>query len=106
MSTTEKVFLLIIFLLATIIVWDRASYSAKNTDTVVIKYLDSVISNNNKLLSKVDSLQKVRNDYYTVYNEITKKYDTVRINIDTLSPIEATKLLLSMSRQLTAKGVE
>lgn len=106
MSKTEKIFLGIILLLSTVIIWDRMSYSASNTDTLVIKYLDSIIDNNSKLINKVDSLQKLKTNQYAVYNEITKKYDTVRINIDTLSPLEATKLLLSMSRQLNAEGVE
>jgi GTP-binding protein EngB required for normal cell division len=72
----------------------------------MFKYLDSMNKRNKQLFNKVDSLQKVNLNIYKEYTKVNLKYDTVQIAIDTMPNIEGTKLLLSISRQLTAKGIE
>jgi len=72
----------------------------------ILKYLDSINQRNKKLFEKVDSLEKVNRYIYKEYNKVNLKYDTIQIAIDTMPNIEGTKLLLSISRQLTSKGVE
>lgn len=72
----------------------------------MLRYLDSINERNKKLFEKVDSLEKVNLHVYKEYNKVNLKYDTIQIAIDTMPNIEGTKLLLSISRQLTSKGVE
>ncbi len=76
------------------------------TDPKIFTYLDSVRKSTDALLNKVDSLERVKTNVYKEITKIKLRYDTVQIAIDTMPDIEGTKLLLSISRQLTAKGVE
>jgi hypothetical protein len=99
---------IIIFLSATLLylLWERESINERAYESKFIKYLDSMNSRNELLFAKVDSLQKVKTQLYSEYTKVKLKYDTVQIAIDTMPDLEGTKLLLSISRQLTAKGVE
>lgn len=72
----------------------------------IVKYLDSLNKQNELLYAKVDSLQKVKTELYKEYHKVKLKYDTIQIAIDTMPDIEGTKFLLSVSRQLTIKGIE
>ena len=72
----------------------------------ITNYLDSLNKKNELLYAKVDSLQKVKTELYKEYHKVKLKYDTIQIAIDTMPDIEGTKFLLSVSRQLTAKGIE
>ena len=72
----------------------------------ITNYLDSLNKKNELLYAKVDSLQKVKTELYKEYTKTKIKYDTIQIAIDTMPDLEGTKLLLSISRQLTAKGIE
>jgi hypothetical protein len=72
----------------------------------ITNYLDSLNKKNELLYAKVDSLQKVKTELYKEYTKTKIKYDTIQIAIDTMPDLEGTKLLLSISRQLTIKGVE
>ena len=99
---------IIIFLSATLLylLWERESINERAYESKFIKYLDSMNSRNELLFAKVDSLQQVKTQLYSEYTNVKLKYDTVQIAIDTMPDFEGTKLLLSISRQLTAKGVE
>lgn len=96
---------LILLILAIILVWDKY-FKEKPHEVELIKYLDSIMLTNEKLLTKVDSLSKIKIEKYKTYERINLKYDTIHIHIDTMPSVEATKFLLSISRQLSAKGVE
>jgi hypothetical protein len=69
-------------------------------------YLDSMNKRNELMFNKLDSLSTVKHDQYRLYEQINLKYDTIQVAIDTMPDIDGTKLLLTISRQLTAKGVE
>jgi hypothetical protein len=69
-------------------------------------YLDSMNKRNELMFNKLDSLGTVKHDQYRLYEQINLKYDTIQVAIDTMPDIDGTKLLLTISRQLTAKGVE
>ena len=75
-------------------------------ETHILSYLDSVKKSNNALKSKIDSLDLLKKEQLNVYYKTKWKYDTLKITIDTMPPLDATKLLLSKSRQLTSKGIE
>ena len=72
----------------------------------IISYLDSVQKTTAALMYKVDSLNKVKVELYSEVTKVKLKYDTIKITIDSMLPVDATIFLLSKSRQLTAKGVE
>lgn len=96
---------LILLILVVVLVWDKY-YTEKPQEVELVKYLDSLMLTNKKLLTKVDSLSKIKIEKYKTYERINLKYDTIHIHIDTMPSVEATKFLLSISRQLSAKGVE
>lgn len=96
---------LILLLLVVALVWDKY-YKEKPEEPDLVRYLDSIMLTNEKLLTKVDSLSKIKIEKYKTYEKINLKYDTIHIHIDTMPSVEATKFLLSISRQLSAKGVE
>jgi hypothetical protein len=106
MSFFEKILFYFLIGLIAFIVWDRLNSNHQKTDPQIIKYLDSIQKSNEIFYKKIDSLQTVKTEQYNIYNQIKIKYDTVRTNIDTMPSLDATKLLLSISRQLTAKGIE
>jgi hypothetical protein len=109
MKNSSNLYLsVIIFLSVTVLylLWERESMNERAYESKFTKYLDSMSTRNELLFAKVDSLQKVKTQLYSEYTQVKLKYDTIQIAIDTMPDIEGTKFLLSISRQLTAKGVE
>lgn len=106
MSVFDKLLLYVLIGLAALIVWDKLHTNHERANPEIIKYLDSIHQSNKVFYKKIDSLQTVKTDQFNIYNKIKIKYDTIRTNIDTMPSLEATKFLLSISRQLTAKGIE
>lgn len=72
----------------------------------VLKYLDSIEKIQSVLNFKLDSLHLLKKEQLNVYYKTKLTYDTLKITIDTMPPLDGTKLLLSKSRQLTNKGIE
>jgi hypothetical protein len=72
----------------------------------VVKHIDSLNNANKILFSKLDSLDLNKKEKIKVYHTTTLKYDTLKILVDSMPPIDATLFLLSKSRQLTSKGIE
>lgn len=87
------------------IVWDKISQPSSD-QSKVLEYLDSMAKQQALMYSKIDSLDRLRHEEFVRYEQINLKYDTIQIAIDTMPDIDGTKLLLTISRQLTAKGVE
>lgn len=97
----------LILLSCLFLLWDRAFQESQPDKTEqVIKYLDSIHEENTILKYKIDSLDLLKKEQYYVYYKTKLKYDTIQINIDTMHDVNATKFLLSISRQLTTKGIE
>jgi hypothetical protein len=80
--------------------------TVKTDSNNVISYLDSISKQNKILFSKIDSLDLNKKEKLTVYHTTTLKYDTLKIIVDSMPPIDATLFLLSKSRHLTDKGIE
>lgn len=78
----------------------------EETSVMFLKHLDSLEKRTNALISKIDSLDLNKKEKLTVYHKTTTKYDTIKIIIDSMPPLDATLFLLSKSRQLTNKGIE
>jgi hypothetical protein len=72
----------------------------------LVKHIDSLNNANKILFSKLDSLDLNKKERIKVYHTTTLKYDTLKILVDSMPPIDATLFLLSKSRQLTNKGIE
>ena len=106
LSNLHTAFTVILVLAVVYLLWERKSVEQTVYESKFTKYLDSMNTRNELLFAKVDSLQKVKTQLYSEYTQVKLKYDTVQIAIDTMPDIEGTKFLLSISRQLTAKGVE
>lgn len=106
MKNLNSVIVIVLTLTVVYLLWERQNKTEAIYESKFLKYLDSMNTRNELLFSKVDSLQKVKTELYTEYTKVKLKYDTIQIAIDTMPDIEGTKLLLSISRQLTAKGVE
>jgi GTP-binding protein EngB required for normal cell division len=77
-----------------------------DTKSEILHYLDSIEKHNEVVFSKIDSLDRLKHEEYKVYEQLNLKYDTIQIAIDTMPDIDGTKYLLTISRQLTLKGVE
>jgi len=80
--------------------------SRNSFDSTILKKLDSIQKQTNILKSHIDSINLLKKEQLNVYYKTKWKYDTLKITIDTMPPLDATKLLLSKSRQLTNKGIE
>lgn len=98
--------ILILILLVAFDIYVNHKSKQVTTDPKLFTYLDSVRKSTDALLNKVDSLERVKTNVYKEITKIKLRYDTVQIAIDTMPDIEGTKLLLSISRQLTTKGIE
>ena len=97
----------LILLFCLFLIWDRAfQESQPDKSEQIIKYLDSIEQQNRILKFKIDSLDLLKKEQYNIYYKTKLKYDTIQINIDTMPNVDATKFLLSISRQLTVKGIE
>jgi hypothetical protein len=98
----------ILLLFVSYLLWER--YLFLNTPKQEIpnytKYFDSITKQNNILKYKIDSLDLLKKEHITYYKYTKLKYDTIQISIDTMPGIDGTKFLLSISRQLTSKGIE
>jgi hypothetical protein len=109
MKNSNTVYLSIIILLSAAVaylLWEKNTLQERAYESKFLSYLDSMNTRNELLFSKIDSLQHVKTQLYSEYTKVKLKYDTVQIAIDTMPDLEGTKLLLSISRQLTSKGVE
>ena len=84
----------------------RYEYVQEQDTNQVISFIDSINKANDAYFEKIDSLEHIKHEEYHNYEKITLKYDTIQIAIDTMPDIDGTKYLLTISRQLTAKGVE
>jgi hypothetical protein len=100
---------ILLVILISLLSWDI--YLQKTTpptviDSKFILYLDSVKKSTDALLIKVDSLERTKTNVYREITKINLKYDTIKITIDSMLPLDATFFLLSKSRQLSSKGIE
>jgi len=84
----------------------KYEYVQERDTNKVLSFIDSIDKANDIYFKKIDSLEYVKHEEYRTYEKIKLKYDTIQIAIDTMPDINGTKYLLSISRQLTAKGVE
>ena len=109
MKNKIEAILIGIFALSTCyLLWEREAFPGKPTkyESKLASYMDSLNKKNELLYKKLDSIQKEKVTLYKEYTNVKLKYDTIQIAIDTMPDLDGTKLLLSISRQLTAKGVE
>lgn len=81
-------------------------YSEEQETNQVLSFIDSIDKANDTYFEKIDSLEHIKHEEYRTYEKINLKYDTIQIAIDTMPNIDGTKYLLTISRQLTAKGIE
>ena len=81
-------------------------YSEEQETNQVLSFIDSIDKANDTYFEKIDSLEHIKHEEFHNYEKITLKYDTIQIAIDTMPDIDGTKYLLTISRQLTAKGIE
>jgi len=95
-----------IFFFAIVYLLYRYEYVQEQDTNQVISFIDSIDKANDNYFEKIDSLEHIKHEEYRTYEKITLKYDTIQIAIDTMPDIDGTKYLLTISRQLTAKGVE
>lgn len=96
----------ILLLVVSYLLWERYMFPVSHDEDKFMAYLDSMNKRNELMFNKLDSLSTVKHDQYRLYEQINLKYDTIQIAIDTMPDIDGTKFLLTISRQLTAKGVE
>lgn len=94
------------FTLLAFLAYEYFNKPVKEDQSMVVKYLDSINNQNKILLFKIDSLDLNKKEKIIEYNKITLKYDTLKIRIDSMPPLDATLFLLSKSRHLTNKGIE
>ena len=99
-----------LIIISLIIYWYHTTLESKDSinsnQNDIVKHIDSITAQNKILISKIDSLDLNKKEKLTVYHKTTTKYDTIKIIIDSMPPLDATLFLLSKSRQLTDKGVE
>ena len=95
-----------IFVLVIAYLLYKYEYVQEQDTNQVIAFIDSIDKANDTYFEKIDSLEHIKHEEYHNYEKITLKYDTIQIAIDTMPDIDGTKYLLTISRQLTAKGVE
>jgi hypothetical protein len=84
----------------------KTSIEEEKTSVIFLKHLDSLEKRTNALIFKIDSLDLLKKQQLTLYYKTKWKYDTLKTIIDTMPPLDGTKLLLSKSRQLTNQGIE
>jgi len=84
----------------------KTSIEEEKTSVIFLKHLDSLEKRTNALIFKIDSLDLLKKQQLTLYYKTQWKYDTLKTIIDTMPPLDGTKLLLSKSRQLTNQGIE
>jgi uncharacterized protein YxeA len=101
----EVIVIGLLLIIVAFLLWERQSLSSGNEEKFM-SYMDSMEKRNESFLSRVDSLSTLKHEQFSYYEKINLKYDTIQIALDTMPDIDGTKFLLTISRQLTAKGVE
>jgi hypothetical protein len=101
----EAIIIGLLLITVAFLLWERQSLSSGNEEKFMA-YMDSMEKRNETFLSRVDSLSTLKHEQFSYYEKINLKYDTIQIALDTMPDIDGTKYLLTISRQLTAKGVE
>jgi hypothetical protein len=102
-------FFFLILLTASLYLGINSYITNKNTptqDSSFKSYLELIETQNEFLIKKIDSIELSKTEKINTYYKTKLIYDTIRTTIDTMPPLDATKLLLSKSRQLTNKGIE
>lgn len=105
-SGGNKILIIILLFVIGFLLWSNLKLSTNHNEEKFMAYLDSMNKRNEVMFNKIDSLSSVKHEQFKVYEKLNLKYDTIQVAIDTMPDIDGTKLLLSISRQLTAKGVE
>jgi hypothetical protein len=103
MTLSAKINIILICVIAYLLFKD---YSEEQETNQVLSFIDSIDKANDTYFEKIDSLEHIKHEEYRTYEKINLKYDTIQITIDTMPDIDGTKYLLTISRQLTAKGIE
>jgi|694.fasta_scaffold00402_46 hypothetical protein len=101
----EAIIIGLLLIAVAFLLWERKSLDSGNEEKFMA-YMDSMQKRNEVMFSKVDSLNTLKHEQFSYYEKINLKYDTIQIALDTMPDIDGTKFLLTISRQLTAKGVE
>jgi len=101
----EAIIIGLLLITVAFLLWERQSLSS-GSEEKFMAYMDSMEKRNESFLSRVDSLSTLKHEQFSYYEKINLKYDTIQIALDTMPDIDGTKFLLTISRQLTAKGVE
>ena len=101
----EAIIIGLLLIAVAFLLWERKSLDSGNEEKFMA-YMDSMEKRNETFLSRVDSLSTLKHEQFSYYEKINLKYDTIQIALDTMPDIDGTKFLLTISRQLTAKGVE
>ena len=101
----EVIIIGLLLLTVAFLLWERQTLDSGNEEKFMA-YIDSMETRNEVMFSRVDSLNTLKHEQFSYYEKINLKDDTIQIAIDTMPDIDGTKLLLTISRQLTAKGVE
>ena len=105
-NNSSKSLIIILLLVIALLLWNNFRISNSHNEDKFIHYMDSMEKRNETYFSKIDSLSTLKHEQFSYYEKINLKYDTIQIAIDTMPDIDGTKYLLTISRQLTAKGVE
>jgi hypothetical protein len=101
----EAIIIGLLLIAVAFLLWERKSLDS-GSEEKFMAYMDSMEKRNETFLSRVDSLSTLKHEQFSYYEKINLKYDTIQIALDTMPDIDGTKFLLTISRQLTAKGVE
>jgi len=96
----------IIFICIIVYLLFKYEYKEEQETNQVLSFIDSIDKANDTYFEKIDSLEHIKHEEYRTYEKINLKYDTIQIAIDTMPDLDGTKYLLTISRQLTAKGIE
>ena len=104
-NKTEVTLIALLLLIVVLLLWVK-TIPNNTAEDKFISYIDSIEKRNQSLFNKIDSLSTLKHEQFSYYEKINLKYDTIQIAIDTMPNIEGTKYLLTISRQLTSKGVE
>jgi hypothetical protein len=102
----EAIIIGLLLLAVAFLLWERQAFPNSGNEEKFMQYMDSMEKRNEAFLSRVDSLSTLKHEQFSYYEKINLKYDTIQIALDTMPDIDGTKFLLTISRQLTAKGVE
>jgi hypothetical protein len=102
----EAIIIGLLLIAVAFLLWERQAFPNSGNEEKFMAYMDSMQKRNEVMFSKVDSLNTLKHEQFSYYEKINLKYDTIQIALDTMPDIDGTKYLLTISRQLTAKGIE